>query len=358
MYDMLILAAPVAVIGFSCLTLLLIVLRKWRWALSMFFITVVLNCWTQQIPLNLHRTVAKALTPVHKAFPDYKEEETLRIFEYNICGKVEYVPVHGEEFINYVLGLNADILFLPENHPWTANELDDTLKARYPYYMQMFEHDYVWVGEHSIYSRYPLSKPRFYTLDFEKIIRENPTLDTLFIRRLGSHPLIYEAEADINGHPVTLVHLHLRSNSYDDAKANGSGRKQKVHNIYENLKFGYTYRRYESQLLYDSLWQCPNPLIVCGDFNDLSGSHALQKIQNCREKNPDLQHRDRLQDAWWEGGTGFGFTFDDQHLLLRLDHLLYSKEFELQQIDVPDVNYSDHRPIVADFKFYPNNTIY
>lgn len=354
MYDMLILAAPVAVIGLGGLTLLLVVFRKWKLSVGMFVLTVALNCWTEQVPLNLHKRLASSFSSPDNSFPTFKKEGALRILEYNICGKEEYVPRHGAEFIDYVLGTNADILFLPENHSWTAPEFDDTLKVVYPYYMQMFEHDYVWVGEHTIYSRYPLSNPRFYELDIEKMIDENPQMDSLYVRLLGNKPFIYEAEADIDGHPVTLVHVHLRSNSYDSAKATANGRKQKLHNVYDHLKFSYTYRKYEAQLLHDSLWQCPNPLIICGDFNDLSGSRAMRMIQQIRRDNPDPHHRDDLRNAWWEGGTGMGFTFDDQHLLLRLDHILYSKEFELLDITVPHIDNSDHRPIIADFMFNPN----
>ena len=57
-----------------------------------------------------------------------------------------------------------------------------------------------------------------------------------------------------------------------------------------------------------------------------------------------------LKDAWWEGGNGFGFTYKGWHLRLRLDHILYSDEFELCDVRVVDSDVSDHRVLVADFK--------
>lgn len=55
-----------------------------------------------------------------------------------------------------------------------------------------------------------------------------------------------------------------------------------------------------------------------------------------------------LRDAWWERGTGFGITYDDWHLKLRLDHILVSKHFIIQRVEVPRYGLSDHYPVVGD----------
>ena len=160
-------------------------------------------------------------------------------------------------------------------------------------------------------------------------MRDYPYLDKDDVEFVGSYMIVYEATADVDGTPVTLVHVHLRTNSYDTAMSKSKGKRQKVHNVYEKLQFGY------------------------GDFNDLSGARCVRTIQNCRSHNIHPDHRDRLNDAWWRGGRGFGFTFVEQKLRLRLDHILYSKEFDLQAVRVDTVSYSDHRPLIADFKFNP-----
>jgi len=344
-FDMMILAAPFVVLVLAGITIVLLLFLKWKPALMMAFMTMLFNGWTEQIPLHLKKDV-----------PAEKPAETLRILEYNICGKVEYAPVHGKPFIDYVKNLDADLLFLPENTPGTAHGFERMLRYEYPYSLHdfpEFEKLSVVYADLSIYSRYPLSNFRTYHLDMEQIKRDHPYLNEEDIEFIGSYMIVYEATADINGTPVTLVHVHLRTNSYDAAKSKGSGKRQKVHNIYENLQFGYAYRGEESKAIADSLRNCPNPLIVCGDFNDLSGSKCVRTIQNCRSYNVNENHRDRLNDAWWRGGQGFGFTFVDQKLRLRLDHILYSKEFELQAVTVDTVSFSDHLPLIADFKFNP-----
>lgn len=56
---------------------------------------------------------------------------------------------------------------------------------------------------------------------------------------------------------------------------------------------------------------------------------------------------DKLKDAWWEGGNGFGW-----HLRLRLDHILYSDKLELVDVKVidTDIDISDHKPLMASFR--------
>lgn len=342
---MMILTAPFVVIALAGLTLLLLIFRKWTAVLLTAFLTVLINGWTEQIPLRLAKDV-----------PTDKPAETLRILEYNICGKVEFAPVHGQPFIDYVKNLDADLLFLPENTPGTAHGFERMLREEYPYSLHdfpEFEKLSVVYADLTIYSRYPLSNFKAYNLNMEQIKKAHPYLNEEDIEFIGSYMIVYEATADINGTPVTLVHVHLRTNSYDVAKSKGDGKRQKVYNIYDNLQFGYAYRGEESKVIADSLKNCPNPLVVCGDFNDLSGANCITTIQNCRSNNIYENHRDRLSDAWWQGGQGFGFTFVDQKLHLRLDHILYSKEFDLQAVSVDTVSYSDHRPLIADFKFNP-----
>ncbi|MBR5717318.1 MAG: endonuclease/exonuclease/phosphatase family protein [Bacteroidales bacterium] len=344
-FEMAILAAPVVVLVLAGVTLLSLLLRKWKTTLIMAFLTLLVNGCTEQIPLHLSGEL-----------PDEKPEGTIRILEYNICGKVEYAPLHGAPFIDYVKNLDADILFLPENTPGTAHEFEKMLRETYPYSLHdflAFEQLVAMYADLSIYSRYPLSNFRTYHLDMEQIKRDYPYLDQDAVEFIGNYMIVYEATADVDGTPVTLVHVHLRTNSYDSAKSQSKGKRQKVHNIYENLQFGYAYRGIESQSIADSLRNCPNPLIVCGDFNDMSGARCMRTIQNCRSRNVHENHRDRLSDAWWRGGTGLGFTFVDQKLHLRLDHILYSREFELQAVRVDTVSYSDHRPLIADFTFNP-----
>lgn len=341
--DMIILAAPVAVTLLAGLAVLLLLLRRWRGGCFVLLVALALNWYTEQIPLHIPRAV-----------PEKKPEGTIRVLEYNICGKVEYVPQHQQPFLDFFKEMDADVLFLPENSYGTTFELEKMLKELYPYSLHdfpEFEADQKTYPDQTLYSRFPLSNYQRYRIDTAALRVRHPYLDREAIARQGSDIMAFEVDAQIQGQTVTLLHIHLRTNGYDGAKEDATGKRSLIRNVYEGLQFGYAFRGDEAEVIADSLRNCPNPLLVCGDFNDFSGSRSLQVIQNCRAENVHTEHRDRLQNAWWRGGLGYGFTFADQHLLLRLDHILYSKEFHLQAIEVPVVPYSDHRPLVADFSF-------
>lgn len=345
--DIAILAVPAVLTMLAGLSLLLLLLRRWRSSCFVLLVALALNWWTEQIPLHL---------PKSDPIPAEKPAGTIRVLEYNICGKVSYVKHHGQPFLDFFKQMDADVLFLPENSFGTTFELEKMLKVMYPYSLHdfpEFEAARSTYPDQTLYSRYPLSDYQRYGIDINALRSRHPYLDSLAVEKQGSDIMAFEVTADVNGQPVTFLHIHLRTNGYDGAKEDATGKRSFVRNVYEGLQFGYAFRGDEVEVVADSLRNCPNPLLVCGDFNDFSGSRSLRVIQDSRADNIHTAHRDRLQDTWWRGGFGYGFTFVDQHLWLRLDHILYSKEFELQGVEVMDVPYSDHLPLVADFTLRP-----
>ena len=94
----------------------------------------------------------------------------------------------------------------------------------------------------------------------------------------------------------------------------------------------------------DSIYKvCINeirPLIVMGDFNDVSGTYPINRLKEAG-----------LKDAWWEAGKGYGTTFHEGWLKLRIDHILYDYEkIKLVGVKVMDNNLSDHNALMATFR--------
>ena len=160
---------------------------------------------------------------------------------------------------------------------------------------------------------------------------------------------VYSAEIEIVPDKwITFVAVHLRSSAYSTARRSMDEDASWADGLplyYENYTIGKKIRNYEAdnlRLHLRALEGEDTPVIIAGDFNDWSGSYCMNTIREGKYK-----------DAWWEGGFGFGITYDGWHLKLRLDHILYSHHFRLDNVYVEKSDFSDHRPLVADFTLLP-----
>ncbi len=166
---------------------------------------------------------------------------------------------------------------------------------------------------------------------------------------------------------IRLFSGHLRSSAYSTARRSmpeGANWVRGIPLYLHNYLIGKTLRDYEAWNIrrqMDSL-SVGMPVIVAGDLNDWCGSDCLDILQGIEGKSKRQVQRGKengtsvgyLSDAWWEGGNGFGFTFDAMHLKLRLDHILYSDEIELVDVKVIDTDISDHKPLMARFRVKDN----
>jgi endonuclease/exonuclease/phosphatase (EEP) superfamily protein YafD len=77
-----------------------------------------------------------------------------------------------------------------------------------------------------------------------------------------------------------------------------------------------------------------------GDMNDVPGTTTVRKIKFAG-----------LKDAWWQGGCGYGSTYHDGWIKLRIDYVFYDdQQLKLKYVDViGEKEWSDHRAIIAGF---------
>jgi vancomycin resistance protein VanJ len=105
---------------------------------------------------------------------------------------------------------------------------------------------------------------------------------------------------------------------------------------------------YQARALAHSIEQVNGPLLVAGDFNTTEQAEAYGLIN------------DRLENAHWNAGWGFGFSFPANQPrikripvplpVIRIDHIFYNDGlFVYNAGTLSDSGGSDHYPVTAEF---------
>lgn len=307
--------------------LLLLLWRRYRAALALTVLGLLLNHASQTI----------ALHPFTSTLSDRKAELSgIRILEYNVWGMGPYLKEHDRQpataLVTMIDSMHPDVVVLPEYNSVFSRSLGDTLMTHYPWNTksQMGSPDR---GEVQVYSRYPVSNLRRFWLANDSVYTD-PKDETYWTR-------VWWMDLDVDGRMVKLVYVHLKSNEYTRARRKSAHWIDGIRDYWEGLSVGYEERIKQAVAIRDSLLLWNGPALVAGDFNDLSGSDVLRTIQDAG-----------LSDAWWKAGFGYGFTYDSYHLYLRLDHVLFSDHFQVAGAKViSGYDFSDHDPLLVDLRF-------
>jgi endonuclease/exonuclease/phosphatase family metal-dependent hydrolase len=103
-----------------------------------------------------------------------------------------------------------------------------------------------------------------------------------------------------------------------------------------HLSLSYRKRKKQLAHLTKLVRNARGPLIVAGDFNVLWGDRELELFMAATG----------LCSANEKGVS----SYPSRYPLRQLDYILYSKELEPCNFNIPAVTYSDHAPLVCDFK--------
>lgn len=241
------------------------------------------------------------------AFGFTSGESEVKVMTFNVHCSADDITAKSEEVMHIISTESPDFLFLPELGT-AGNEVHERLKEIYPYTnAPLHLRD---DGVEPFYSKWPI--------------------DTIIgLSDPHAYHSIYRMQVSQETDTLAIYCCHLSSNLLDFSP-----------NKWDALQKGYEERAQEADILYDALTHEKYPAILMGDMNDISGSYTLRRIESAG-----------LTDAWWKGGFGYGTTYHDHGLRLRLDHILYDEErLTLSDVKVIDTDASDHNAFVGGFR--------
>lgn len=103
-----------------------------------------------------------------------------------------------------------------------------------------------------------------------------------------------------------------------------------------HLSLKYRHRHLQLRRLYDLIQETSKPVLVAGDFNTFWGENEIylfMKAAGLKSANVDSLP-----------------TYPSRAPRRELDFILYQDGIDVTSFEIPDVNLSDHMPLVCDFE--------
>lgn len=288
-------------------------MRNKHKALICFIIIITLGLLTLNIRYKLYPLSLSVKEPV--------EGYDLSFMCFNIHGsdQSQYLSNRYRDIYKMIKNEYPDVLFINEYYSSCIDSLDINLLQIYKYKYDGGRHDLDY-GD-VFYSKYPI--------------------ETCY--KLGAdRDFIYNAIVRYDKKRVSVIGCHLCSNNYNEENVEmniGTGcSKVGMIDYYKNYLIRESRREGQIKRIISQA-KDTLPTIIMGDFNDICGSKPLLLIESIG-----------FRDAWWEMGKGYGSTFENEKLLLRLDHIYYNNKLDIRSIKVIDCKLSDHRPLIGTFR--------
>ncbi len=249
-------------------------LLKRKWVISAILIALMLwgNWYCRLVPVS---------------FTSKGEGSTIKVLTFNINGSQQDSTSLGG-ITKIILQEDADVVFVAEDFLRKLVKTQVEVSERYPYSSEPF-----FKAGHYLLSKRPIESAEKFGDVMESFLYR-------FTVAVGNDSLhLYGCHLSSNNYTASNDYMHP-----DSVKAvNG------MFQYLQNVSRASGKREQEAELLLSTIK--PNEkTIILGDFNDISGSAPLNKIE-----------RARFTDAWWKGGNGYGATIHHP-LPYRIDHIL------------------------------------
>lgn len=247
------------------------------------------------------------------------EGAEFRVMTYNVHSSDRNFGFICDDLAIGIISIDADAILLNEFPIKNYQTIDSLLRLSYTYSTFNIKdcgHGMV------LYSKYAIA-------DWHKVD----------VGSMGGY--VYSGIVEKDDSKIRLMGCHLCSNNYltpHDRMEVDELRTKEDYQTYLNLyKIGLKHRTVAVDSMFSYLSKDSIKTIILGDFNDFPWSEPLRTLEQAG-----------FEDAWWNGGFGYGSTFSQGWVSLRLDHIYYDKGFRLKDVKIFDNNgLSDHKAIEA-----------
>lgn len=283
-------------------------------------------------------------------FSSQKAPNTLRVMQWNVMGFDQSNEKFNIEngghslrpfMMDVIAEQNADVLCLEEFYEAkdTAifkSNISTIAKMGYPY------HYFVPVAhEHSVDQSGVVIFSKDQMIDTAKF--------DLNTNKKGEHLIYADIKKGNKLFRVFVTHLiPIKFGQWDEQRSMreqlyGEESLNSFKTIFSKLIRGYSFRYHQALFVGQKVSESPYPAIICGDFNDIPNSSTYFNVKG------DLQDP-FLKKGFWTGRTtrkSFGIISPT----LRIDYILASRNFKVNQFQILHVPYSDHYPVETDLQY-------
>lgn len=252
----------------------------------------------------------------------------LTIASYNVRGfNKDATGVIAIDVINSLKKENTDVICLQEfdnSMTGDGSKVTNKIKDMYPY--QAIGHDLV------ILSRFPIKGQK--QMPFEMS---------------NNGAMWADIKVDQN-HTIRVFNVHMETTGINrtlkkaaDANEGMPNTLNMNQNLANNLFDDYTMHSYiragQAITIANEKRDSKNPIILCGDFNDVPYSFTYNTLKG------------DLTDGFRQGGHGYGATYRGAKSMFRIDYIFHSDNMESLDYYTIDKEFSDHNPVFSKITF-------
>lgn len=296
--------------------------------LNLFFLFFWLVCrrkfvWLPILVFVVGWGPVRAYIPFNRS-QDPQGGTLVKLLTYNVMNTNLSRPEEGAEegdIVTYLEQSEADIICLQE-----ITSSEKQLRKAFPMYPYVRRIGFATANGVACLSKYPILSAK--RIEYASAFNGS----ALFRLKIGKDT-------------VTLINNHLESNkldagdkalykellkSPDEEKVKTSGKY-----LWHKLADAVAIRAAQADSVAKVIAEYGyDRMLVCGDFNDSPLSYARRVITR------------GLQDAYVERGNGPGFSYNQNLLYFRIDHILAGTDFRILHCEVDrSIRTSDHYPV-------------